>query len=258
MASIVLVDDDASATDGLALVLQREGHEVVGVNSLDRLVRLLSDPEFRVDVAVVDLLLGEQSSGLQAMDALALRRPCPRFIVFTSGEGMGSRRQLLCSAHLRHGLAGAVLKRSPLRVAAEAVSLALQGRTYFDPELTMFLPPERSVEVLLTSRTQASIWISLALGYATHNDIAAAACIARKTYGNQAERMRLQLLDHGLIDETDLVVTERSSRTRDTLTARLLRFASSHREFLFDWARRNPDGFELSAGARSELRRYCG
>lgn len=135
MSRIYLVDDHAIVRDGLHVVLESAGHDVVGeadapTAALADLVRLAPD------IVLLDLRLG-QRSGFELLAEIQRRGLGVRVIVLT----MSIQPRDVAEA-LRYGVAGYLLKGSSSAELLHAVAtVARQGR-YLSPEATAFAAAE--------------------------------------------------------------------------------------------------------------------
>jgi DNA-binding NarL/FixJ family response regulator len=126
---VVLADDHAVVREGVRLLLELEGFEVVGqaADGLEavRLVRQLA-PEIAVLDRAMPLLNGVDA-------ARELRQACPgtRLILLT----MDTDENHILEA-LRAGFRGCVLKSYEARELILAIGAVLRGGTYLHPELS--------------------------------------------------------------------------------------------------------------------------
>lgn len=131
MSRIYLVDDHAIMRDGLRVVLETAGHEVVGeaagpTPALADLGRLLPD------VVLLDLRLG-QRSGLELLDELQRRGLKLRVIVLT----MSDQPRHVAEA-LRLGACGYLLKGSAGAEVLQAVATVAAGGRFLSPQAAEF------------------------------------------------------------------------------------------------------------------------
>ena len=125
---LVLVEDHQALREGLELLLDREGCDVVGAAGSaahgEALVRE-RDP----DVALVDIRLGEES-GIDLTRRLVDADPQRRVMLYTGSSDV----ELLVSG-LDSGARGYALKDAPVGELVDALSLVAEGGTYVDPRL---------------------------------------------------------------------------------------------------------------------------
>lgn len=131
VSRLYIVDDHAIVRDGLRVVLESAGHEVVGeaagpTPALADLGRL--DP----DVLLLDLQLG-QRSGLELLAEIQRREFAVRVIVLT----MSDQPRHVAEA-LRLGAWGYLLKGSPGSELLLAVDTVVQQRRYLSPAAAEF------------------------------------------------------------------------------------------------------------------------
>lgn len=131
MSRIYLIDDHAIMRDGLRVVLETAGHEVVGeaagpTPALADLGRLLPD------VVLLDLRLG-QRSGFELLDELRKRGLQLRVIVLT----MSDQPRHVAEA-LRLGAWGYLLKGSASSEVLQAVKSVAAGERFLSPQAAEF------------------------------------------------------------------------------------------------------------------------
>lgn len=125
---LVLIEDHQALREGLELLLDREGCEVVGAAGTaaegERLVH-----ERSPDVALVDIRLGEDS-GIDLTRRLLDDDPDRRVVLYTGSSDV----ELLVSG-LDSGARGYALKDGPPSELVAALSTVSEGGTYVDPRL---------------------------------------------------------------------------------------------------------------------------
>jgi len=131
MSRIYLIDDHAMMRDGLRVVLEAAGHQVVGESAgptpaLADLGRLLPD------VVLLDLRLG-QRSGFELLEALKQRGLELGVIVLT----MSDQPRHVAEA-LRLGARGYLLKGSPSAELLQAVTAVAAGERFLSPQAADF------------------------------------------------------------------------------------------------------------------------
>jgi DNA-binding NarL/FixJ family response regulator len=131
MSRIYLVDDHAIMRDGLRVVLETAGHEVIGeaagpTPALADLGRLMPD------VVLLDLRLG-QRSGFELLAELQRRGLQLRVIVLT----MSDQPRHVAEA-LRLGAWGYLLKGSASSEVLQAVETVAAGRRFLSPQAAEF------------------------------------------------------------------------------------------------------------------------
>ncbi len=131
MSRIYLIDDHAIMRDGLRVVLESAGHEVIGeaagpTPALADLGRLLPD------VVLLDLRLG-QRSGFELLEELRKRGMQLRVIVLT----MSDQPRHVAEA-LRLGAWGYLLKGSASSEVLQAVKAVAGGQRFLSPQAAEF------------------------------------------------------------------------------------------------------------------------
>jgi DNA-binding NarL/FixJ family response regulator len=123
--SLVLVEQQETLRDGLAMLLERQGFEVTGcATTAARGEEVIA--ERRPDAAVVGLDLPDER-GTELIRRLNDQPPCPKFVIYT---GLGDTD--LLEAAYRSGARGLVAKPSGLSVLVDALREVLRGGRYFD------------------------------------------------------------------------------------------------------------------------------
>ena len=161
MTSLVFVEDHQALREGLGLLLEREGVDIVGsagdAGEGERLVW-----EHDPDVVLIDIRL-EDGSGTGIDLATRLLRSDPeRAIVFYTGE----RDPELFQSGLQTGARGYALKGGSATDLMEAIRTVAAGGTYFDPKLGPMLQarePAETPAVRLSPREREIMGL-LALG----------------------------------------------------------------------------------------------
>jgi DNA-binding NarL/FixJ family response regulator len=123
--SLVLVDQQETLRDGLAMLLERQGFEVRGcATTAARGEEVIA--ERQPDAAVVGVDLPDER-GTELIRRLNDHPPCPKFVIYT---GLDSPE--LLEAAYRSGARGLVGKPSGLSVLVDALREVLRGGRYFD------------------------------------------------------------------------------------------------------------------------------
>ncbi|CAM3973063.1 response regulator [Roseateles saccharophilus] len=131
MSRIYLIDDHAIMRDGLRLVLEAAGHEVVG-EAADPTPALADLARLRPDVVLLDLRLG-QRSGFELLAEFQRRGLKLRVIVLT----MSDQPRHVAEA-LRLGACGYLLKGSAGSELLQAVEAVAAGRRFLSPQAAEF------------------------------------------------------------------------------------------------------------------------
>jgi DNA-binding NarL/FixJ family response regulator len=123
--SLVLVEQHEALRDGLALLLERRGFDVLGcAATAARGEEVIA--ERQPDMAVVGVDLPDER-GTELVRRLNGRPPCPKFVIYT-----GLNDPDLLEAAYRVGARGLVAKPAELSVLVEALHEVWRGGRYFD------------------------------------------------------------------------------------------------------------------------------
>jgi len=154
--SLVLVEQHEALRDGLAMLLERRGFDVLGCASTaadgERLIAARGP-----DVAVVGVDLPDER-GTELVRRLNERPPCPKFLIYT-----GLKDPDLLEAAYRSGARGLVAKPAGLPVLVEALREVWRGGRYFDPSFRKGNGDENGSVKAVSSR-EAEILSMLAQG----------------------------------------------------------------------------------------------
>jgi DNA-binding NarL/FixJ family response regulator len=195
MSRIYLVDDHAIMRDGLRIVLETAGHEVIGeaagpTPALADLGRLMPD------VVLLDLRLG-QRSGFELLAELQRRGLQLRVIVLT----MSDQPRHVAEA-LRLGAWGYLLKGSASSEVLQAVETVASGRRFLSPQAAEFAASvltdagARPAEESLSPR-ERQILLMVAQG-ATSNAIGEAMHLSPKSVDTYRSRLMKKLGLHDI------------------------------------------------------------
>lgn len=131
MSRVYLIDDHAIMRDGLRVVLEAAGHEVIG-EAAGPTPALADLGRLRPDVVLLDLRLG-QRSGFELLAEFQRRGMKLRVIVLT----MSDQPRHVAEA-LRLGASGYLLKGSASSEVLQAVEAVADGRRYLSPQAAEF------------------------------------------------------------------------------------------------------------------------
>ncbi len=131
MSRIYLVDDHAIVRDGLRVVLEAAGHEVVG-EAAGPTPALADMARLHPEIALVDLRLGLRS-GFELLAEIQRRQLGVKVIVLT----MSDQPRHVAEA-LRYGAWGYLLKGSASAELLQAVESVSQQRRYLSPQAAEF------------------------------------------------------------------------------------------------------------------------
>jgi two-component system, NarL family, response regulator NreC len=187
--SVVLADDHAVVREGVKLLLEMEGFDVVG-QAADGLeaVRLVRD--LNPDIAVLDRSM-PLLNGVDA--AREIRQFCPRtrLILLT----MDNDENHLLEA-LRAGFRGCVLKSYEARELVEAIRTVMRGSTYLHPGLSHVVVEafiaRTAIQPDPLSPRERQVLQLLAEGKKTR-EVAALLCVSIKTAESHRTRIMKKL-----------------------------------------------------------------
>ena len=187
MSRISLIDDHALLRDGLRLVLEKNGHQVIG-EATDLTRGSVEVRELQPDVVVLDLHLGTRS-GLELLEELQKRKSSTRCVVLTMSSQ--SRNVADC---LRYGASAYLLKGGPPHELLVAIHHALTGRTYLGEgvsALMVALPPEGDGVASLSAR-ERQIAVLVAKGHSS-TDVGRILHLSPKTVDTYRSRLMAKL-----------------------------------------------------------------
>jgi DNA-binding NarL/FixJ family response regulator len=125
---LVLIEDHDALREGLRLLLDREGWDVVGSSGTATEGRELVE-RLDPDVALVDITLGDDS-GIELTAALVDAEPERRIVLYTGSTDVD---QLISG--LDSGARGYALKEGTPKELIGALETVADGGTYVDPRL---------------------------------------------------------------------------------------------------------------------------
>lgn len=118
---ILVVDDEAPTRELLSIYFKRRGCTVTTASTGEDAVRLVN--ELAVQLVILDINLGEKTSGLDLLEPMKKIRPNLPIILFS---GIGLDEKTLQDARQR-GAAGYLNKTQPLDQMWAEVQRALRG-----------------------------------------------------------------------------------------------------------------------------------
>jgi two-component system, NarL family, invasion response regulator UvrY len=191
MSRIYLIDDHAIVRDGLRVVVESAGHEVVG--ETDDPTEALADlTRLAPDIALLDLRLGPRS-GFELLAEIQRRQLPVRVIVLT----MSDQPRHVAEA-LRYGAAGYLLKGSPSSELLQALQTVAQQRRYLSPKAAEFAAGLLTGEVAppsgpdLLSPRERQILVLVARGKSS-SEIGDALHLSPKTVDTYRSRLMAKL-----------------------------------------------------------------
>jgi DNA-binding NarL/FixJ family response regulator len=137
MPRLVLIEDHQALREGLELLLDREGWQVVGSAGTAEAGRELVE-RLAPDVALVDISLGDDS-GIELTADLVDADPERRIVLYTGSTDVD---QLISG--LDSGARGYALKEGTPKELTAALDTVAAGGTYVDPRLRPALLSERA------------------------------------------------------------------------------------------------------------------
>jgi two-component system invasion response regulator UvrY len=187
MSRVYLVDDHALLRDGLRLVLEKNGHQVIG--EATDLTRAASEVrELNPDVVVLDLHLAGRS-GIEMLEELQKRKSSTRCVVLT----MSSQARNVADC-LRYGASAYLLKGGPPHELLVAINHALNGRTYLGEGVSALMvaaPPEGDGLASLSAR-ERQIAVLVVQGHSS-NDVGRLLHLSPKTVDTYRSRLMAKL-----------------------------------------------------------------
>jgi DNA-binding NarL/FixJ family response regulator len=158
MPSLVLIEDHQALREGLELLLDREGWEVVGSAGTAEEGRELVE-RLAPDVSLVDITLGDDS-GIALTADLVDADPERRVVLYTGSTDV---EQLISG--LDSGARGYALKEGTPKELTAALETVADGGTYVDPRLRSALLSERATRTQsVLSKRECEIMALLAEG----------------------------------------------------------------------------------------------
>ena len=128
--TILVVDDDAELSDGLKLILERQGHKVLQARD-GRQAREMVD-RIHPDLVILDMMM-PRMGGYPVLEHFKDRPDAPPFIMITANEG--SRHKAYAELL---GVVDYIRKPFPMERLLEAVEKAFSGRSDSQKEI----PPD--------------------------------------------------------------------------------------------------------------------
>ena len=126
---LVLIEDHQALREGLELLLGRAGIEVAGTAGTTAEGRALIE-RHEPDVALIDIALGGEESGIDLTAKLIDANPDRRIVLYT-----GSNEIELLISGLDSGARGYALKEGTQAELVNALQTVAEGGTYVDPRL---------------------------------------------------------------------------------------------------------------------------
>ena len=182
----VIVEDHDALSQGLALVLERAGIDVVGSARTEQEGYDLIRRE-RPGLAIVDIGL-ERGSGVELARRLALVEPGLGVLIYT---GLGD--ESLLREALDSGARGFALKAGPARDLVAAARAVASGDSYVDPRLNPYILGRAATErIAVLSPREKEVMALLAEGL-TGRQIAERLVISPATVRTHVENVMEKL-----------------------------------------------------------------
>jgi DNA-binding NarL/FixJ family response regulator len=155
---LVLIEDHQALREGLELLLDREGWDVVGTASTAAEGRELVE-RLAPDVSLIDITLGDDS-GIELTGTLIDSDPERRIVLYTGSTDV---EQLISG--LDSGARGYALKEGTPKELTGALNTVAEGGTYVDPRLRPALLSRKATQTQsVLSKREREIMDLLAQG----------------------------------------------------------------------------------------------
>jgi DNA-binding NarL/FixJ family response regulator len=198
---LVLIEDHQALREGLELLLDREGCEVVGTAGTAGEGRELIE-RLDPDVALVDIRLGGES-GIDLTRALIDADPERRVVLYTGSSDV----DLLISG-LDSGARGYALKEGTPSELTGALATVAGGGTYVDPRLRQSLLSRRTTQRMPSlSKREREIMDLLAQGL-TGEDVAAQLFLSSETVKTHIRNAMAKLEAHTRVHAVAIALRE--------------------------------------------------
>ena len=198
---LVLIEDHQALREGLELLLDREGCQVVGTAGTAGEGRELIE-RLDPDVALVDIRLGGES-GIDLTRALIDADPERRVVLYTGSSDV----DLLISG-LDSGARGYALKEGTPSELTGALETVAGGGTYVDPRLRQSLLSRRTTQRMPSlSKREREIMDLLAQGL-TGEDVAAQLFLSSETVKTHIRNAMAKLEAHTRVHAVAIALRE--------------------------------------------------
>jgi DNA-binding NarL/FixJ family response regulator len=198
---LVLIEDHQALREGLELLLDREGCQVVGTAGTAGEGRELIE-RLDPDVALVDIRLGGES-GIDLTRALIDADPGRRVVLYTGSSDV----DLLISG-LDSGARGYALKEGTPSELTSALATVAGGGTYVDPRLRQSLLSRRTTQRMPSlSKREREIMDLLAQGL-TGEDVAGRLFLSSETVKTHIRNAMAKLEAHTRVHAVAIALRE--------------------------------------------------
>ena len=129
---IIIVDDHPLVRQGMKKVIEKEGNLIVinEAGSAEEAIRLISQEE--PDLAIVDISLESEASGIDLIKALRDRYPRIKTLVLSMHD-----ENVYAERALRAGARGYVAKKEAPAVIIEAIRTVMKGELYLSGKISI-------------------------------------------------------------------------------------------------------------------------
>jgi DNA-binding NarL/FixJ family response regulator len=198
---LVLIEDHQALREGLELLLDREGCQVVGTAGTAGEGRELIE-RLEPDVALVDIRLGSES-GIDLTRKLIDADPERRIVLYTGSSDV----ELLVSG-LDSGARGYALKEGTPSELTGALATVAGGGTYVDPRLRQALLSRRTTQRMPSlSKREREIMDLLAQGL-TGEDVATQLFLSSETVKTHIRNAMAKLEAHTRVHAVAIALRE--------------------------------------------------
>lgn len=200
MGKVLIVDDHPVIRLAVKLLLEREGHVVVGEtdNGVDALTLIRNH---RPDLVILDIGI-PKIDGLEVLARISTIKPRPRVLILTSQPA-----DLLAFRCMKAGAAGFVTKGDNLEELQRAVWAALSGYSFFPTDILSTVNPtisNSSEHAMLNSLSDREIMVLQMLAQGKSNkEIGDSLLLSNKTISTYKTRLQLKLNAFNLVALVD-------------------------------------------------------
>lgn len=200
MGKVLIVDDHPVIRLAVRLLLEREGHILVGEtdNGVDALTLIRNQ---RPDLVILDIGI-PKIDGLEVLARISTIKPRPRVLILTSQPA-----DLLAFRCMKAGAAGFVTKGDNLEELQRAVWAALSGYSFFPTDILSTVNPtisNSSEHAMLNSLSDREIMVLQMLAQGKSNkEIGDSLLLSNKTISTYKTRLQLKLNAFNLVALVD-------------------------------------------------------
>ncbi len=200
MGKVLIVDDHPVIRLAVKLLLEREGHILVGEtdNGVDALTLIRNQ---RPDLVILDIGI-PKIDGLEVLARISTLKPRPRVLILTSQPA-----DLLAFRCMKAGAAGFVTKGDNLEELQRAVWAALSGYSFFPTDILSTVNPtisNSSEHAMLNSLSDREIMVLQMLAQGKSNkEIGDSLLLSNKTISTYKTRLQLKLNAFNLVALVD-------------------------------------------------------